>query len=176
MKQSDNASDGSKSLELQAKRHIACTSQKDINVDGDKRFLLKFDYQSDNAKKVAYYISFDDKEKTNINEKLKIEDNQWHTLEKQIEVPKSVTKASLRVYSYPESGSKDNEDSENIITRYDNFYLVRLPNIKDKHFYLDEFVSEIQNPTEITTENINRIITAATKIIKNDCKDFVKMC
>jgi hypothetical protein len=68
-------------------------------------------------------------------------------------VPEDATRATLHIYSYPEEGSKDNEDSENIITRYDNFVLVNIPDVKDKYYYKDDLDFEIVNPREVVLED-----------------------
>lgn len=150
MRHSSEASDGSHSLELHATRHIACTNQK-IPVSGGKTYLFSFDYQSPNAKNAGYYIGFDTSEKSSISEKIPIKkgDAEWHTFIKQITIPDGATNAALHVYSY----STDNKTE--IITRYDNFYLIELPDILDRYYLVSDPQTNFVEPREIGFDLLN---------------------
>jgi hypothetical protein len=142
MKQSNLSTDGKYSLELQATTHIACTSQGDINVDANSVYLFSFDYQSDNANHARYHISFD--EGTTLSENLYIEDSQWHTFTKKIIIPKNATKMRIHVYS-------DSDDTNtSIITRYDNFKFIKIPNIVNKFYIIDNTKTTTHNPQNIS--------------------------
>jgi len=149
------ASDKNQALELHAQRHIACTSRDNIDVDSEYTYLLTFDYQSDNAKNVGYSINFDNNWDKSIQEKIAINDNNWHTFTKKINIPDNAATASLYIYSY----SKNNK--EDVITRYDNFYLVKLPKMQRQTYVLSESKVILQKPKELYFE----IINPAKKII-----------
>ena len=63
---------GSQSLQLEAARHIACTS-KTINIPGGNNLMFSFDFQSPNSDSVGYYLKFNDEENTTITQRVKNE-------------------------------------------------------------------------------------------------------
>jgi hypothetical protein len=123
METSNNASEGSTSIQLDATSHIACTGQKDILVNGGQNYLFSFDYQSPNAKNAGFYIEFNDASNTSISEKLPVSNTDWNNFQKKIEIPIGATKMNLLIYSY----SKDNKTK--VTTRYDNFKLLALEHV-----------------------------------------------
>lgn len=141
-------SDGNKSLQLEAKRHIACTSQK-IEVNSGSSYLLSFDYQSPNATDASYYIGFNDKEKHVISESLPFKDKNWHTFSKTIKIPEGATSVSLYVYA------KSTDEKMNIINRYDNFKLIEVPDLSDAYYLVSESDVELRQPSSITFDLIN---------------------
>jgi hypothetical protein len=151
MEEAEVASDGKKSLELQATRHIACTGPGVIPVKGGADYLLEFDYQSDNGSRVGYNLGFNDEEKTNINEKINIEkgDRDWHTFSKKITVPAGASSVNLTVYSY----AKDKKT--NIITRYDNFKLIELPDLNNRYYLVSKPTVELAKPNSVEFDLIN---------------------
>lgn len=127
-----------KYLQLSAARHVACTSQKEIPVTADQKYLFAFDYQSPNAKQAGYYLAFNDEEETVLNEKLHITSAEWQRFQKRITIPEGASKASLHVYSYSLEDGKTE-----IITNYDNFTLKPL-----------EYVDTIEPQNEARFEKI----------------------
>lgn len=146
---SDIASDGKKSLELQATRHIACTGPGVLPVLENEKYLLSFDYQSSNGKYAGYYFGFNDPDHTVISEKLSIKDQNWQTLNKEIKVPAGASSVSLVVYSYA------NDEKVNIITRYDNFHFVKLPDLEDRYYVVSEPEANFVDPKEINFDLLN---------------------
>ena len=146
---SDVALDGSKSLELQATRHIACTGPGVLPAVEDKTYFFSFDYQSPNSKEAGYYLGFNDPDKTVINERLPIGDKGWHTFTKQIKVPAGASSVSLVVYSYSTDGET------NIITRYDNFHFVQLPDLENRYYLVSDPKTNFVNPAAIDFELLN---------------------
>ncbi len=137
------AVDGLASLQLEATNHVACTYQT-LSIAKDKKYLFNFSYQSDNAAEAGYYIKFNDTEETYISERLVITDNTWHSFSKVINIPNDSTELSVYVYSYSQN------QTENIITRYDNFHLIELPDdIYDYWISRNEKV-EFSNPEIVT--------------------------
>lgn len=145
----DNASEGNRSLELQATRHIACTSPHTISVNGGVDYLLEFDYQSDNANQAGFNLGFNDDERTSINEKINIKDNQWQTFTKRFTVPVNATTMNLHIYSYPK------DEKENIITRYDDFKLIELPDLNNRYYLVSESEVKTAKPQSIEFDLIN---------------------
>jgi len=141
-------SDGNQSLQLEATRHIACTSIGQ-SIKSGSNYLFSFDYQSDNAKQAGYYLGFNDSEKTKISEKIDIENSGWKTIEKNIKVPEGATKMSIYVYAYESDGKTNN------IVRYDNFKLIELPDLTDRFYLVSEPKEKLNEPKETNFDLIN---------------------
>lgn len=141
-------SDGQKSLQLEATRHIACTSAK-IPVKSDSVYLLNFDYQGENADWAGYYLGFNDTSGTSISEKLEIKDKNWNSFEKKILVPTGADIMSLYVYAYENDGKNKN------IVRYDNFSLAEIPDLENKYYLVSEPKEELKEPQSTEFELIN---------------------
>ena len=114
-----NKSTGTQSLQLDATRHIACTSEN-IPLQGAGLYFFSFDYQSPNAQNASYYLGFNDASKTAISNSVSIVGPEWHTYTAGVVVPKGATSANLFVYARATDGKT------NIINRYDNFKLKKL--------------------------------------------------
>ncbi len=146
---SDVALDGSKSLELQATRHIACTGPGVLPAVEDKTYFFSFDYQSPNGKNAGYYLGFNDPNHTVISERLSINDKEWHTFNKQIKIPQGASSVSLAVYSYSVDGKT------NIITRYDNFHFVQLPDLENRYYVVSDPQTNFVDPNSIEFDLLN---------------------
>ncbi|HKR82017.1 MAG TPA: hypothetical protein VJR27_03375 [Candidatus Saccharimonadales bacterium] len=148
---SNNASDGKHSLELSAKRHVACTSQGAINVVGGKTYLLQFDYQSPNATSASYAISFDDEKNTRLSESIDITDTKWHTYSKQIQVPQNAKSATIAVFAHSDANSQ----SIYYINRYDNFKLQQVPDVKQRFYEVSAASVAMAKPKSTTFKNLD---------------------
>ncbi len=146
---SASASDGVSSLQLEAKRHNACTTPGLLPINENTQYLFTMDYQSPNSKMAGYYLGFNDEEKTIISEKLTIADSAWQTLNKTITTPPGATTVSLFVYSYA------TDDKTTIITRYDNFHLIELPDLQDRYYLLSKPAVLMTKPAETTFNMIS---------------------
>ena len=144
------ASDGHNSLELDATRHIACTGPSNIVVQENSPYFLSFDYQSPNATNAGYYVSFNDPAHTVYTEQLPINDSTWHTFSKTIKAPDGATAMSLLVYSYA-----DDLGDRNIITRYDNFHVLSVPNIQGSYFLTSQSSTPLTVPKAVLYTQIN---------------------
>ncbi len=136
-------------LQFEATRHTACLSQKGIPVKGKTEYLFEFDYQGEKAKQAGYYIIFNDSNKTVINEKVPITEKDWQTFHKRFTTPADATSMTLYIYGY----SKD--EKTKVITRYDNFKLIELPNIANRYYLVSESEVETAKPKETTFDLIN---------------------
>jgi len=145
---SEEKTEGNQSLQLEATRHIACTSIK-LNVVSGRLYNLSFDYQSPNSKIASYYLGFNDEVKTVISEDLPIKDTNWNTFSKVIKVPEGATVVSLYVYA----DSVDNKT--NIINRYDNFKIIQVPNLSNAYYLVSEPEIQIIEPKSVTFDLIN---------------------
>lgn len=141
------SSSGRYSLELSATRHVACTSQNVIKINGGKSYLLQFDYQSPNSMTAGFYLGFDSGDP--ISKHITINDSSWATYRKIIKIPESASKASLFIYAYENSL----EQTEQIV-RYDNFYLIELPDVVNRIYAVD-MPQKFENPGSITFDIIN---------------------
>ncbi len=138
--------EGDQSLQLEATRHIACTSQS-ISVNAGT-YLLSFDYQSPNAASASYYIGFDNSAKTSIRKMLSITDKGWHRYSEIIEIPAGTRTLSFNVYARAKDGIT------NIINRYDNIQLIEVPDLRGALYIVREpiFESALEESTSIIFE------------------------
>ncbi len=144
----ETKSDGVQSLQLEATRHIACTAIG-LNVVADSTYQFSFDYQSPNADHAAYYLGFNDKNKTIINEDLPIKNKDWNTFSKTFKVPEGATSVSLYVYADSTDGKT------NIINRYDNFKLIQVPDLSNAYYLVSDPGIKFVEPKSITFDLIN---------------------
>jgi len=161
------ASDGRQSLQLEARAHTACTDVKKIPVQGGSTYLLEFDYQSPNADAAGINITMDDKASTYIEEKMPIKDSGWHTYSKAITLPSDVHELSLAVFAY----SSDEDKSEYVVNRYDNFVLQKVPDIKNRFYAVSSPTVDMAKPKDITFEQTSNTKKAVT--IKGATKPFI---
>jgi hypothetical protein len=152
MRHATMGSEGQLALELSATRHIACTGPGLVPVAGGGRYLLSFDYQSENAKQVGYYIGFNN-DAGSVSERIQLSDadrgKEWHTFTKQIDIPADATTASLLVYAYESDGKTEN------IVRYDNFHLIELPPIHNRYYLVSDPQTNFVDPESITFDLVN---------------------
>jgi hypothetical protein len=157
----EEKSDGNQSLQLEATNHIACTSIS-VPVESNSTYLFGFDYQSSNSVSASYYFGFNDPEKTSLSQELPINNKNWNTFSKIINVPEEVTSADLYVYANSTDGKT------NIINRYDNFSLIEIPDLSDSYYLVSDPDIILKEPKEISFELINptkkivRVIGATT--------------
>lgn len=147
------AEDGSDNrfLQLEAKRHIACTTNT-FPVQENNEYLFKFDYQSPNAKQAGYYLEFDNQVKTVVSEKIFLSNANWNSYSKKLEVPQGATSARLYLYAYSD------DENTNIINRYGNFSLQELNSEKEIRInYEPEFVKQ---DIKLQNDNILKYIDA----------------
>lgn len=143
-----NKSDGAQSLQLEATRHIACTSRT-IPVNPGGTYLVSFDYQSPNASRASYYVGFNDPNKTSTHEDLPLADTGWHTFSQTFTVPAGATKMSLYLYA------KSTDGKTNIINRYDNAKIIQVPDLAGAFYLVSKPTQELQQPASTTFELIN---------------------
>src|SRR5205807_9672740 len=143
-----DSTDGHNSLELQAQRHNACTGPDPITVKENQTYRLSFDYSSPNSTGANYYLSFDDAPHTAVTENLPIKDSSWHAATKYFRVPPGATHLNLVVYSYA-----DAYGSTNIITRYDNFSILEIPDIQGRYFLVSAPTQPLTPPASITYDS-----------------------
>jgi len=121
------ASQGKQSLELSATQHIACTSPTDIAVKPSDHLLLSFDYQSPDAY-AGYFVGFDDVAQTTTSKRLP-KTSGWQLSTSEVIVPAGAEHLHLVVYAYP-----DGAPGRSGVAGYDNFSLVRIPDVSDRFF------------------------------------------
>lgn len=144
------ASDGYKSLQLTAKRHIACTSPSEVSVKPGERYLLSFDYKSSDDKRAGYFVGFDDENDTSVGKRLSWRNDGWQTNSSVVEVPEGATKLKLIVYAYP-NYTKGQPGTVN----YDNFYLTRVPDIESKFFLLSVPSVQFSEPPKVESSVVS---------------------
>ena len=158
------ASDGKKSLQLEARQHTACTDIKKVGVQGGATYLLQFDYQSPNADTAGFNITLDDKASTYIEQQIPIKDGKWHTFSKTITMPSDAHELSLAVFAF----SSNEDKSAYVVNRYDNFVLQQVPDIKNRFYAVGTPTIAMAEPKNITYKAVSNTkkevtITGATK-------------
>lgn len=137
---------GNQSLELSARRHIACTGPDDIAVTEGQHYLLSFDYYSPAGSRYAgFYLSFDDPDETSMLERMRSNDTGWQSFSKEIAVPEGATKLRLLLYTFPESYG---EKTRTVF--YDNVSLVPIPPAQNRFYTVTEPKTVLQKPRELT--------------------------
>lgn len=148
MKINEFGTDGKKSLQLDAKRHIAC-STKVVDLNRSKNIFFSFDYKGYNAKFAGYSLTFDNPSRSFISERLEIKNNNWNNFSKIIDVPSGVTKATLKIYAY----QTDRIEKNSVF--YDNFFIAKLPALFGTTFLIQESEKN-ENPVKsVNLENID---------------------
>lgn len=137
---SQNNTDGNAALQLQAQRHIACTSPNEIPVQAGQRYLLSFDYLS-SGNTAGYFVGFNNETGSSISERLAEPADQWHTLSREIVVPNGATTMRLVVYGYP--GAIPGNTG---LALYDNFWLTQIPDIKNRLFLVSDNTTHAMAP------------------------------
>ena len=147
---SNNASSGSNYLELDATRHIACTGPNEMTVQENATYFVSFDYSSPNATDAGYYIGFNDPAHTSFSEQVSVKGTNWQTFSKTIKAPNGATKMTMLVYSYA-----DELGDRKIITRYDNFHVVNIPDVQGSYFASSTSSAPLSEPNKITFKSAN---------------------
>lgn len=161
---SEKSSDGNNSLRLESTRHNACTYNV-IDVEESSDYLFYFDYFSQNAENIGYYISFDDEEKTSIENKFPNDARfEWKNFATKIKTPANATKATLTIYSFSKDGIV------NIVTNYDNFGFFKTKDFDDTYY----LVANSQNPETKVDVTVNGVSPTKKRIkIKDTTAPFV---
>ncbi len=145
-------SDGKASLELSAKRHIACTGTKQIDIKEGHKYLLSFDYQSPNSGAGGYAVRFNDPEDTALNEINKlIPTKEWQTYKKTFTVPYGASKATISVFA----NSDEDAINKTVVNRYDNFRLIEVPDIQGQYYAISGSTMPLQSPTKTDYTLVN---------------------
>ncbi|GAC1392832.1 MAG: hypothetical protein NVS1B10_05620 [Candidatus Saccharimonadales bacterium] len=97
----------SRSLQLEATRHTACTDIS-FNVSPKTVNVLSFDYKSVSSRSAGYYLLFNDKNRTVYKDKINIKSTDWQKINRAIVAPEGSTSASLVLYSYESDGHNNN--------------------------------------------------------------------
>jgi hypothetical protein len=151
----DQATEGSKSLELSSENHFACTYFAfPINLEGNKLYKLSFDYKSLFGNKVQYYYNLRNELGQNQDkfETIQTKNNTWNNFETIIE-PQIVSANNFDLYLYAPS-----DDSEKIVNLYDN---VKLEEFAPKEIYSYYLLAKSNTDNQpiyksISANNINR--------------------
>ncbi len=110
------ATDGKQSLELAASRHTACTLSNDMDVEGDRQYLVSFNYKAPNAKRITFGVTFDGQTQvqhifTNSGTE------EWRTAYQLITAPPTAQRLTLQLYGLPPANYSF--DANVASTRYD---------------------------------------------------------
>lgn len=129
------STDGKKSLQLEARRHIACSGPDQIDVKPGEHYLVHFNYQSTGKKDYAgYHVSFDDPAQTFIQERLSTTKGEWHDYSREVRVPEGATHMRLMLYAYPDG----NDETKTITTYYDKVSITKVPPLQDRFYTVSD--------------------------------------
>jgi hypothetical protein len=123
MRASSDASNGSTALELKATRHDACTNTS-VELAGNSRYLLQFDYQSPNAQTANFFLSYGSEDNRFAKGFRAITDDKWHTAAQLIQTPDKSGRARLFLYALEQDGSAAT------VNRYDNLSMLKLESLQ----------------------------------------------
>lgn len=154
MSDTRKAAKGKKALQLEAKKHIACTGPGQIPVTSGKTYLLEFSYQSPNAKNAGYLIRFDGRKQSQMSERILIKDKGWQTFRKMITIPPEVGHMTLSLFSY----SDDDSPAKYLINRYDDVKLVEVPDLADRFYQITEAAQPLEIPQKVAFTNVSNTL------------------
>lgn len=129
MKHASDASEGSKSLQLSSKAHIACTHAEPATVQANQKYLLSFDYKTKDGRSAGYHTGFDDLAESSANARLDDTGNTWRTFSTVITVPDGAEHLKLLFYAYPSV-----DPGKAGVALYDNVKLIQVPDVFGKFF------------------------------------------
>lgn len=133
MEQTNDANDGSKSLELSAKAHIACTGPADIAIDPGAKYLLSFSYKTDGGRYAGFYVGFDDFYQSNKGARLDDSGGEWQLFNSVVTAPTDGNNLTLKLYAYPDSTT-----GQTGTALYDNVQLIKIPDVLDRFFLVGQ--------------------------------------
>ena len=116
------ATDGSKSLELSASRHDACTSTA-FSLKAGAAYLLSYDYKGQNTQSASFYLRFNNSDDNAIKNFQNIADTDWHHMSQLITTPDGTHDGELTVHALA------SDTSVPAITHYDNARMLELQQI-----------------------------------------------
>lgn len=129
MRLATEATEGKNSLELEAKKHTACTGPEELPIMAGQHYLLHFDYASLGGRYGGYYVSFNDENATSSGKRLPDTKKKWVPFTAEFTAPAGATKVRLWFYAYP-----DHAPGKSGKARYDNVSFTRIPDVKNRFF------------------------------------------
>lgn len=156
---------GNAYLELRAQRHAACMSHEKITVQPFATYLLNFSHRTPNGSTASYQVSFNDPNRTVIEERLQSKKD-WSVHSKPIIVPAQATEARITLVTY-ESSLK----TMWMTTQYDNVSLKEMPAISDAYLLVRQPAQRLVTTGNISFQNVNP--TTKTAIIRNAKAPFL---
>ena len=132
---------GSRSLQLSAQHHTACTYQIIPVTEGVYQFGFK--YQSPNASSAYYLIKLSGKTETFIKEELPITTKEWQNFSSTIVVPSDTSAISVYLYARP-------ENMQETFNRYDDIELIKIPATNNSYYILKQPEDKLIKPNQIS--------------------------
>jgi hypothetical protein len=115
-----DATDGSRSLQLEADRHTACTTSPKLNTAAT-HYLLSFDYKVSGARTTGYELLVHGKQPRKLKEDISVNDARWRHFQQIVALPEGAASMQLRLLGYP-----DYRLRQHAATTFDNIKLVPL--------------------------------------------------
>lgn len=139
----NDATDGRKSLQLQATHHDAC-ERNTANVRQNSDYILSFDYKTNGAKYYGYAASFDDPKNTISREQLKAgKQKGWMHATIKIHTPANASTMTFYLYAFEGQGRTN-------IVSYDNVAVSELPDFADRFYVIEQPKSSLKVPVSTT--------------------------
>jgi hypothetical protein len=144
------ASTGTRSLELNARQHIACTGPGMIKVKEGEHYLLSFKYQSTDGKYAGFYAGFDDPTHTTEVIRMQKEGNGWQSYSREITVPKGATHLNVMLYAYPHTYGETTS-----VVHYDDVNLVKIPAAQNAFYVTAPPKVAMAQPKKLTYTDVD---------------------
>lgn len=137
-----------KYLSLESTRHNACTATT-FDLQKGRSYRLAFDYKSANAIEAGFNLQLDTN--TAISKKIPITSNDWESFSTIFKIDKDYNGAELTVYSYATNFR------QNIITDYDNFEIIEVPDLSDLFYIVSQTNLNLKLPDSFHFEDVSTV-------------------
>ena len=141
--------DGKQSLELSARRHIACTGPDVITVTPGKHYLFSFDYESSGTDGAGLHVMFDDQLATNTTRRMQENAAGWQHFSDELTVPAGARHLRIMLLAYPGA------NEQNVTTHFDNLKVIETPPLQDQIYIEHMDQDDTAMPDAIRSVNIN---------------------
>lgn len=133
-----------KALQLEARRHTACTSTPKIDVEGGSSYLLQFDYQSPNSTSAGYVITLYGNDSNKTSRQIKVPNKSKNTFTTNITIPSDVNSLTLALFAYSPT-----DEATYQVNVYDNVLLQKIPDVMNRFYSVAQPTVALEKPDKI---------------------------
>lgn len=139
-----------KAIQLEAAKHIACTSPQTMQIEPGGDYLLSFDHQSSTTSEFGYSVNFDDPQNTVVSKRLPSKDTTWSNYKEIIKVPLGAHSATLTIFTY-----SDETGTVYSVNRYSNFFFAQIPDIGGEYYLVSSPQQKLVDPSKVDFTLVN---------------------